>query len=115
MDFALTDQQREHRDHVRKFAREVIRPVARKHDEEESTPWEVMKEARKWGLQGLEHMQLMGADPGGQLGVITAEELHWGCAGIALATQGSGLAAAGIAASGVTTARTSSSAEARLL
>src|SRR5512133_1822435 len=100
MDFALTDQQREHKDHVRKFAREVIRPVARKHDEEESTPWEVMKEARKWGLQGLEHMQLMGADPGGQLGVITAEELHWGCAGIALAIQGSGLAAAGIAASG---------------
>ena len=25
MDFALTDQQREHKDHVRKFAREVIR------------------------------------------------------------------------------------------
>ena len=100
MDFALTDEQREHKDHVRKFAREVIRPVARKHDEEESTPWEVIKEARKWGLQGLEHMQLMGADPGGQLGVITAEELHWGCAGIALAIQGSGLAAAGIAASG---------------
>ena len=67
MDFALTDQQREHKDHVRKFAREVIRPVARKHDEEESTPWEVIKEAREWGLQGLEHMQLMGADPGGQL------------------------------------------------
>ena len=100
MDFALTDEQREHRDHVRKFSREVIRPVARKHDEEESTPWEVIKEARKWGLQGLEHMQRMGADPDGQFGVITAEELHWGCAGIALAIQGSGLAAAGIAASG---------------
>src|SRR5215204_216876 len=100
MDFALTDEQREHRDHVRKFSREVIRPVARKHDQEESTPWEVIKEARKWGLQGLEHMQQMGADPGGQFGVITAEELHWGCAGIALAVQGSGLAAAGIAASG---------------
>jgi acyl-CoA dehydrogenase len=100
MDFALTEEQQEHRDHVRKFAREVIRPVARKHDEEESTPWEVIKEARKWGLQGIEHMQKMGADPGGQFGVITAEELHWGCAGIALAIQGSGLAAAGIAASG---------------
>ena len=60
----------------------------------------MIKEARKWGLQGLEHMQRMGADPGGQFGVITAEELHWGCAGIALAIQGSGLAAAGIAASG---------------
>ena len=33
-------------------------------------------------------------------GVISAEELHWGCAGIALAIAGSGLAAAGLAASG---------------
>jgi acyl-CoA dehydrogenase len=100
MDFALSEEQREHRDTVRRFAREVIRPVARRHDEEESTPWEVIQEARRWGLQGLEHMQRMGADPDGQFGVITAEELHWGCAGIALAIQGSGLAAAGIAASG---------------
>ncbi|MFL5906709.1 MAG: acyl-CoA dehydrogenase family protein, partial [Solirubrobacterales bacterium] len=100
MDFALTEEQSEHRDHVRRFAREVIRPAARKHDQEESTPWEVIKEARRWGLQGLEHMQQMGTDPGGQYGVITAEEMHWGCAGIALAIQGSGLAAAGIAASG---------------
>ena len=100
MDFAVSEEQREHRDYVRRFAREVIRPVARKHDEEESTPWEVIKEARRWGLQGLEHMQRMGADPDGQFGVTTAEELHWGCAGIALAIQGSGLAAAGIAASG---------------
>ena len=100
MDFAVSEEQREHRDHVRRFAREVIRPVARKHDDEESTPWEVIKEARKWGLQGLEYMQRMGADPEGQFGVTTAEELHWGCAGIALAIQGSGLAAAGIAASG---------------
>src|SRR4029450_6972410 len=70
------------------------------HDAEESTPWEVIREARIWGLQGLEHMQKMGADTDGQFGVITAEELHWGCAGIALAIQGSGLAAAGLAASG---------------
>jgi acyl-CoA dehydrogenase len=100
MDFALNEEQREHREHVRRFSREVIRPVARKHDDEESTPWEVIKDARSWGLQGLEHMQKMGTDPGGQYGIITAEELHWGCAGIALAIQGSGLAAAGIAASG---------------
>jgi len=100
MDFALSDEQREHRDQVRRFAREVIRPAARKHDQEESIPWEVIKEARRWGLQGIEHMQRMGADPDGQFGVTTAEQLHWGCAGIALAIQGSGLAAAGIAASG---------------
>jgi acyl-CoA dehydrogenase len=100
MDFALNEEQREYRDRVRRFSREVIRPVARKHDEEESTPWEVIKEARSWGLQGLEQMQRMGADPDGMFGIINAEELHWGCAGIALAIGGSGLAAAGIAASG---------------
>ena len=32
--------------------------------------------------------------------MISAEEMHWGCAGTALAISGSGLAAAGIAASG---------------
>ncbi len=100
MDFALTDEQREHKDRCRKFAREVIRPAAPEHDRDESTPWEVIKEARRWGLHGLDHMQRMGSDPDGQFGVITAEELHWGCAGIALAIQGSGLAAAGLAASG---------------
>ena len=36
----------------------------------------------------------------GQMQVISAEESHWGCAGTALAISGSGLAAAGIAASG---------------
>src|SRR5829696_2801746 len=45
-------------------------------------------------------MQRNAADPEGQLQVIAAEEFHWGCAGIALAISGSGLAAAGIAASG---------------
>jgi acyl-CoA dehydrogenase len=100
MDFKLNDEQQEHRDYVRRFSREVIRPVARKHDEDESTPWEVIKEAHRWGLTGIDHMQKMGTDPDGQFGVITAEELHWGCAGIALAIQGSGLAAAGLAASG---------------
>ena len=100
MDFALNDEQREFKDHCRRFAREVIRPVARRHDAEESTPWEVIREARAWGLNGLNHIQRMGQDRDGQLGVIAAEEMHWGCAGIALAVNGSGLAAAGIAASG---------------
>jgi acyl-CoA dehydrogenase len=100
MDFALNDEQQEFKDKCRTFARDVIRPAARKHDEEESTPWEVVKEARKQGLQGLEHIQRTAADGDGQMQVIAAEEFHWGCAGIALAISGSGLAAAGIASSG---------------
>src|SRR3954471_11711007 len=100
MDFGLTDEQREFRALCRKFATEVIRPVAAKHDAEESTPWEVLKSAREWGLHGIENLQRLGSDPDGQFSVIYAEELHWGCAGIALALSGSSLAAAGVAASG---------------
>src|SRR3954452_6955337 len=100
MDFGLTDEQREFRALCRRFATEVIRPVAAKHDAEESTPWEVMRAAREWGLEGVEHLQRLANDPDGQTSVIYAEELHWGCAGIALAVTGSMLAAAGLASSG---------------
>jgi acyl-CoA dehydrogenase len=100
MDFALNDEQREYREKCRTFAREVIRPAARKHDQEESIPWEVIKEARRQGFGGLEGIQRSAMDSEGQMQVISAEEFHWGCAGIALAISGSGLAAAGIAASG---------------
>jgi alkylation response protein AidB-like acyl-CoA dehydrogenase len=100
MDFALNEEQQDYKDRARAFARDVIRPAARKHDEEESTPWEVIKEARKQGFQGLEAIQRSASDADGQMQVISAEEFHWGCAGIALAISGSGLAAAGIASSG---------------
>ncbi|MBA2793990.1 MAG: acyl-CoA dehydrogenase family protein, partial [Thermoleophilaceae bacterium] len=100
MDFSLSDDQLEFQAHCRKFADEVIRPAADKYDREQAVPWEVIKEARAWGLHGIEHLYKMGSDPGGLLGVIYAEELHRGCAGIALAISASSLAAAGIAASG---------------
>jgi alkylation response protein AidB-like acyl-CoA dehydrogenase len=100
MDFALNEEQLAVKAKMRTFARDHIRPVAAKHDAEESTPWEVIKAAREQGLHGVEHLQRMGQDPDGMFGIIGAEELHWGCAGIALAISGSGLAAAGLAASG---------------
>jgi alkylation response protein AidB-like acyl-CoA dehydrogenase len=100
VDFRLTDEQQEWKDYCRRFSREVIRPVAPYYDREQKTPWDVLKEARKWNLHGLDYIQKMGSDPEGMLGVIYAEELHWGCAGIALAISASSLAAAGIAASG---------------
>src|SRR5215204_1924291 len=100
MDFGLTDDQREFRALCRRFATEVIRPVAAKHDAEEATPWEVIKAAREWGLNGIDSLQRLANDPDGQFSVIYAEELHWGCAGIALAITGSTLAAAGLASSG---------------
>src|SRR3954462_678543 len=100
MDFRLTDEQLEFQAHCRRFATEVIRPVAAKYDREQSVPWDVIHEARKWNLHGLDFIQKMSTDPDGQFSVIYAEELHWGCAGIALAITAGSLAAAGIAASG---------------
>jgi acyl-CoA dehydrogenase len=100
MDFRLDDEQRAWQELCRRFAREVIRPVAPLHDREQSMPWEVMREARRWGLSGLDTLERMGADDTGIMSAIYAEELHWGCAGIALAIAGSGLAASGIAAAG---------------
>jgi acyl-CoA dehydrogenase len=100
VDFRLNDEQQEFQRHCRKFATEVIRPVAAKHDREQSVPWDAIKQARAWGLHGAPMLERMGADNDGMMGVIYAEELHWGCAGIALSIVGSGLAAAGIAASG---------------
>jgi acyl-CoA dehydrogenase len=100
VDFKLNDEQREFQEKVRRFSREVIRPMAAEHDANESVPWEAIKAAREWGLHGLETIQMLGEDPDGILSCIYAEEMHWGCAGIALAIQGGSLAAAGIASSG---------------
>src|ERR687887_904911 len=100
MDFAPSDEQQEFKALCRRFAAEVIRPVGAKHDAEESTPGEVIDAARQWGLHGIENLQRMANDPDGQFSIIYAEELHWGCAGIALAISGSTLAAAGLASSG---------------
>jgi alkylation response protein AidB-like acyl-CoA dehydrogenase len=100
MNFRLSDDQLEFQDRCRRFAREVIRPAAPQHDRDQTVPWEVIREARKWDLHGLELLQTMATDSEGLLGVIYTEELHWGCAGIALAISASSLAAAGIASSG---------------
>jgi alkylation response protein AidB-like acyl-CoA dehydrogenase len=100
VDFRLTDQQLEFQAKCHAFARDVIRPVAAKCDREQKTPWDVIKKAAEVDLYGMNYIQHMASDPGGLLGVIYIEEMHWGCAGIALALGASSLAAAGIASSG---------------
>jgi acyl-CoA dehydrogenase len=100
MDFSLSDDLRDFQELCHRFAAEVIRPAAAKYDREQQVPWDVLQEARNRGLHGFDLLQKMATDPSGQFGVIYAEELHWGCAGIALAISASSLAAAGIASSG---------------
>jgi acyl-CoA dehydrogenase len=100
MDFRLSDDTLEWQQYCRKFAREVVRPAAPQHDRDESVPYDVMQQAYEWKLAGIEWIQSLQTDTEGLKGVIYAEEVHWGCAGIALAISGSSLAAAGIAATG---------------
>jgi alkylation response protein AidB-like acyl-CoA dehydrogenase len=100
VDFRLTDEQVEFQRHCHEFAAEVIRPAAARYDREQEFPWDVLHEARRRDLYGLDLIQKFGSDSGGLFAVLYAEEVHWGCAGIALALSASSLAAAGIASSG---------------
>jgi alkylation response protein AidB-like acyl-CoA dehydrogenase len=52
MDFELSEEQKQIRDEVRKFAENEIDPVATEYDEAEKYPHEVMDEAAKMGLTG---------------------------------------------------------------
>ncbi|HEV7909243.1 MAG TPA: acyl-CoA dehydrogenase family protein [Pseudonocardiaceae bacterium] len=96
----LNEDQQDVRDWVHGFAKDVIRPAASEWDEREETPWPVIQEAAKIGLYGFESLATWFADPIGLTLPIATEELFWGDAGIALALMGTGLAAAGIFASG---------------
>ncbi|MEO8705394.1 MAG: acyl-CoA dehydrogenase family protein [Kofleriaceae bacterium] len=97
------------------FATKFMRPIAIKHDQDESMPWELMKQASGLGLTQTSivdgRKKLTGVDdeaikdskkPSSQarLAVVGSEELAYGCAGICLAIGGSGLAASPIARMG---------------
>ncbi len=95
------------------FAKQSIRPIAIKHDQEESMPWELMKQAQAFGmtqttlLDGRKKLTGTEDDPDpkkvktqARLSVVASEELAYGCAGIALALGGSGLACAPVARMG---------------
>jgi acyl-CoA dehydrogenase len=102
LDFTLTPEQEDIKALAHEFAEKEIRPVASHYDETEEFPWPVLKKAHEVGLTPVSVMpETYG---GGGLDMISnmliAEELHWGCAGIAVAITGTGLAAAAILAMG---------------
>ncbi|HLQ61113.1 MAG TPA: acyl-CoA dehydrogenase family protein [Candidatus Acidoferrales bacterium] len=98
--FELSDEQREIRDWVHDFAEREIRPVAPQYDESEEFPWPVVKKAAEVGLYSVEFLQQTYADSTGILPALVSEELTWGCAGIALAIQGTQLPVAAIFSQG---------------
>jgi alkylation response protein AidB-like acyl-CoA dehydrogenase len=102
------------------LAEQEIRPIAARHDRDESMPWDLMKRARSFGMSQtamLDARRMMGDEDGAgdkdadgakerkpgraaRAAVVGSEELAWGCAGIALALGGSNLAAAPVARMG---------------
>lgn len=98
--FELNDDQKQVRDWLHGFAKDVIRPAASEWDEREETPWPIIQEAAKVGIYSLDFYAQQFFDPTG-LGIpMTMEELFWGDAGIGLSIVGTGLAAVGVLANG---------------
>jgi alkylation response protein AidB-like acyl-CoA dehydrogenase len=99
IDFELSEEQEQMRQLARRFAREEMRPVAAEYDESEETPWPVLEKAARIGLLSYPYPEEYGG--GGVDSVLTsclvAEELSWGCLGIATSILGCGLAAIPIA------------------
>ncbi|WP_255191507.1 acyl-CoA dehydrogenase family protein [Natronobeatus ordinarius] len=52
MDFALTDEQKQIREEVRRFAENEIEPEAEEYDVEEKYPYEIVEKAAEMGLTG---------------------------------------------------------------
>src|ERR1700686_714419 len=102
LDFSLTREQEEIRALAHEFAEKEMRPVAERYDENEETPWEVMRKAHALGLDATAGCPEQYGGGGIDLvtNLIREEELAWGDAGIAVAIGASGLAGAAIVAMG---------------
>ena len=53
LDFSLTTEQEEIRRLAHEFAVNEMRPLAAHYDEQEETPWEVMRKAHELGLDSV--------------------------------------------------------------
>ena len=98
--FELSEEEKMVQQVAHEFAKKEIRPVASYYDEHEETPYDVIKKAAAIGFGISREGGLTEESASSLLPCIMAEELSWGCAGIALAINSSGLAAAAIAATG---------------
>jgi alkylation response protein AidB-like acyl-CoA dehydrogenase len=102
LDFSLTREQEEIRALAHEFAEKEMRPVAERYDENEETPWEVMRKAHALGLDATAGFPEQYGGGGIDLvtNLIREEELSWGDAGIAVSIGATGLAGAAIIAMG---------------
>ncbi|GMU58722.1 MAG: acyl-CoA dehydrogenase [Myxococcaceae bacterium] len=84
MNFALSDDEKALQETARKFAREVMRPKAAHCDEASEFPKDIIRQAAELGLMNMTVPQAHGGmELSHQAQVVIAEELAWGCAGMA--------------------------------
>ncbi|MCK6563741.1 MAG: acyl-CoA dehydrogenase family protein [Dehalococcoidia bacterium] len=95
----LSEEERMIQQVAHDFAKKEIRPTASYYDEHEEVPYDLIKKGAGIGF-GISKSGGLLATTSALVPSIIAEELSWGCAGIALAINSSGLAAAAIAATG---------------
>lgn len=84
LNFALSDEQEQFRRLAHEFAAQEIRPVAAELDEQEKFPLELMQKAFEIGLMNCHVPEAYGGMGLGTLEEsLIAEEIGWGCAGVA--------------------------------
>ncbi|MEW5742451.1 MAG: acyl-CoA dehydrogenase family protein [Myxococcota bacterium] len=84
MNFSLSDDEKALQETARKFAREVMRPKAAHYDEASEFPKDIIRQAAELGLMNMTIPQAHGGmELSHQAQVVIAEELAWGCAGMA--------------------------------
>jgi acyl-CoA dehydrogenase len=93
MNFALSDELKALQETARKFAREVMRPKSAHFDETGEFPKDIIRQASELGLM---NMCIPGEQGGTELPhlaqVLIAEELAWGCSGMATSMVANDLA-----------------------
>ncbi len=91
--FDLTEEQQRFKELAHEFAEKEMRPVAPHYDETEEFPWPVLKKAHELGLTTYGFPEEYGGASVTSLvtACIIAEELFWGCAGMATSIGASGL------------------------
>src|SRR5262245_38493406 len=99
--FELSEEEKMIQQVAHEFAKKEIRPVAAFYDEHEEVPYEIIKRAAAIGFGVSRAGNIVeGGASSPLIPCILSEELSWGCAGIALAINSSGLAGAAIMATG---------------
>jgi acyl-CoA dehydrogenase len=99
--FALTAEQRELRALAREFAEKEIRPKAAEYDENSTHPVDLIAKAHELGLMNLHVPESLGGTALSAFdSILVAEELYWGCSGIATSIGANGLGASPVLIAG---------------